>query len=119
MSDPVEQSARAAARRLVTEHGAGLPADVEAALHQREAVRGPVQYLDPVSLGALVVSVASLAWTVYTDLKKKTPEPPREVVARTIRVRLDGADGLDPAKRDHIIEVVVDETVQNGQNTAG
>jgi hypothetical protein len=27
------------------------------------------QYVDPISRGALVVSIAALAWQVYTDLK--------------------------------------------------
>jgi hypothetical protein len=91
MSDPVEQNARAAAYRLAAEHGRGLPADVEAALHARGSVPRPDQYLDPVSLAGLIVSAASLAWTVYADLKTRTAKPAPEVVARTVRVRLESA----------------------------
>jgi hypothetical protein len=112
MTDPVEHSARAAAHRLAAEHGPGLPADVEAALHARGSTRRPEQYLDPISLGALVVSIASLAWTVYTDLRNKTPHPSADVVARTIRVQLPSAGELEPAQRDRIIDIVVSETVQ-------
>jgi hypothetical protein len=69
-----------------------------------------------VSLGSLVVSVATLAWTVYTDLRSKTQSPSRDVLARTVRVRLERADTVDAATRDHVIDIVVDETVQTGQN---
>jgi hypothetical protein len=90
--------------------------DVEAALHARGSTRHPQQYLDPISLASLIVSVATLAWTVYTDLKNKTPNPSPTVVARTIRVRLSNDSELDPAQRDRIIEVVVDETFQAAQS---
>ncbi len=112
MTDPIEHSARAAALRLVTDYGPGLPVDVEAALHARGSIHQPEHYFDPISLGALIVSVANLAWTVYTDLKKRTPDPSPEVVARTVRVALRDAGGLDAAQRHHVIDVVVDETVR-------
>jgi hypothetical protein len=112
MIDPIECSARAAAFRLIAEHGPGLPTDVEVALHTRGSPPRPEQYLDPISLGALIVSIASLAWTVYTDLKKKTPQPSSDVVARTVRVQLPNTGELDSARRDHIINIVVDETFQ-------
>jgi hypothetical protein len=115
MSDPVEQTARAAARRLAAEHARGLPIDVEAALHARGSVPRPDQYLDPVSLAGLIVSAASLAWTVYADLKTRTAKPAPEVVARAVRVRLEHAGEHEPAERDHIIEIVVDETVQSAE----
>jgi hypothetical protein len=118
MSDPVERNARAAARRLAAEHGRGLPADVEAALHARGSVPRPDQYLDPVSLAGLIVSAASLAWTVYADLKTRTAKPAPEVVARTVRVRLEHAGEHESALRDHVIEIVVDETVQAAENSA-
>jgi hypothetical protein len=64
MTDPVAHIARAAAAHLAAEHGPALPVDVEAALHARGSTPGPERYLDPVALGALIVS---LAWTIYTD----------------------------------------------------
>jgi len=113
MTDPVEHIARAAAARLAAQHGPTLPVDVEAALHTRGPAPEPDRYLDPVSLGALIVSVASLAWTVYTDLKHKTPNPSPDVLARTIRVQLHDADRLDPTERDRIIDAVVSETLDH------
>ncbi len=87
--------------------------DVEAALQTRDEAQRPEQYLDPVSLGGLIVSVASLAWTVYKDLRSKTAKPSPDVVERTVRVELRSteAEALAPAERDRIIKVVVSETV--------
>jgi hypothetical protein len=117
MTDPVEHTARAAAHRLAAEHGPGLATDVEAALHARGSTQHPEQYLDPISLGSLIVSVATLVWTIYTDLKNKTPTPSPAVIARTVRVRLPNDGKLTPAQRDQIIDVIVDETVQTTENT--
>ncbi|HEU4421199.1 MAG TPA: hypothetical protein VFR67_01520 [Pilimelia sp.] len=113
MTDPVEHIARAAAARLAAQHGPALPVDVEAALHARGPAREPDRYVDPISLGALIVSVASLAWTVYTDLRQKTTNPSPEVLTRTIRVQLRDVDRLDPTERDRVIDVVVTETVNH------
>ncbi|WP_460362862.1 hypothetical protein [Actinocorallia lasiicapitis] len=48
-----------------------MPAGVEAALYSGDGSPGQCQYLDPASTGGLVVSMATLAWTVYQDHKKK------------------------------------------------
>ena len=116
MNDPVAPIARAAATRLAADHGRALTTDVEAALARRGPAQPPEQYLDPVALGSLVVAVATLAWTIYTDLRSKTRSPSRDVLTRTIRVRLVGADAVDTATRDHVIEVVADETLRTEQN---
>lgn len=116
MTDPVEHTARAVAQHLAAQHGPGLATDVEAALHARGSTQQPERYVDLISLGSLIVSVATLAWTVYTDLKKQTPRPSPAVIARTIRVRLSDNGELDPAQRDRIIDLVVDETVQAGEH---
>jgi len=113
MTDPVERIARAAASRLTAKHGPSLPIDVEAALHARDSAREPGRYLDPVALGGLIVSIATLAWTIYTDLKQRTPNPSPEVLARTIRVRLRETDTPSSTDRDAIIEVVVTETLDD------
>ncbi|MEV6974055.1 hypothetical protein [Kitasatospora sp. NPDC093806] len=114
-TDPIEAGARAAALRLTTPRTPTLTADVEAALHARGASTRPDRYLDPVALGSLVVSVATLAWGVYRDLRRQTPEPGREVVTRTVRIRLERADTpplpLTAEERDRIIEVTVAETL--------
>jgi hypothetical protein len=102
--NPVSRSARIAARRLAPEHGAELEAQVEAALHARSTN----QYFDPIALGSLIVSVATLAWTVYNDLRTKTPKPPREAITEQIRADLTTNDH-NPADLDKIIDIIVDE----------
>jgi hypothetical protein len=111
-SDPVSESARAAARRLAAELEPRIALDVEGALQRRELARRPEQYFDPISLAGLIVSVAALAWNVYTDLRKRTAQPSPEVLARTVRVQLRSPDATDPEQRDRIIEVVVGETIR-------
>ena len=115
MNEAVAKMARTAAERLTTELSQPrLPAEVEAELRSEACGPIPRQYLDPISLAGLVVSVASLAWTIYSDLKLKAETPKPEVVARTIRVRLQDGDpptAASSAERDRIIEVVVEETV--------
>ncbi len=110
MTDPVARIARAAAAHLAAEHGPALPVDVEAALHARDSTPGPERYLDPVALGALVVSVASLAWSIYTDLKQKTPNPSPDVLARAIRVQIRETTPDSP-NRDRVVDIVVDGVV--------
>jgi hypothetical protein len=117
MTDPVADGARAAAERLTSAYGAGLAADVEAALHTRSSQQRPERYFDPISLGALIVSIASLAWTVYTDLKKKTPSPAPDVVARTVRVELR-KQGDAAAPSGQVSDVVVTEVIKAAQDTS-
>ena len=117
MTDPIGHSARAAAQRLAAEYDPGLLAEMEVALCTRGSTYRPAQYLDPISLAGLIISVATLAWTIYNDLRTKTPEPSPAVVARTIRVQLGDVGELDPAQRDRIIEIVVEETVQTAQRS--
>ena len=109
MNDPIGIAARAAAQQLQAEAGPGLVAEVEAVLATRESSSAPPQYVDPTALATLIVAIATLAWMVYTDRKKRTAKPSAEVVARTVRVtRRDQGQADAP---DHIIEVVVTETI--------
>ncbi|MFF3992694.1 hypothetical protein ACFYX8_05195 [Streptomyces cyaneofuscatus] len=120
MSDPIEQGARAAAQRLTTTAYANLTHEVEVALHNRGADRRPGQYTDPVALAGLIVSVATLAWTVFNDIRSRNsaaaPAPTPDTVARRVRLELDQADApappLAPADRDRIIATTVEETLR-------
>jgi hypothetical protein len=111
MADPVADVSRAAAQTLAGDFGTRLVVDVEEALRGGGARPLPDRYLDPVSLGTLIVSVATLAWTVFSDLKRMKAEAPSDAVAREVRVRLASDDSVTPALRDRIIDVVVSETV--------
>jgi hypothetical protein len=68
---------------------------------------------NPTPRGKLIVSVATLAWTVYRDLRKKTLKPAREVVERRVRVELPPSNQVKAAERDRIIEIVVDEIIKD------
>jgi hypothetical protein len=105
----VADAARAVATRLADQHGPGLAAEVEAALYARETERRPERYFDPISLGTLIVGVASLVWTIYNDLRKKTPDPPPDVVQRAVRVELR-TRGEKPA--DQITDIVITEIIR-------
>ncbi|MFE5870315.1 hypothetical protein ACFQ6V_16955 [Streptomyces roseifaciens] len=115
--NPAGRGARAAARRMAATHGAQLEAQVEAALHAQGAGAGARagQYLDvdPLALGSLIVSVASLAWTVYQDLRTRTPSPSRPVIARRVRIELPADGRTAPEERDRIIDIVVEEVTRD------
>lgn len=110
MNDPIGITARAAAQQLQAKAGPGLIAEVEAVLAIRESPSAPPQYIDPIALASLIVDISGLAWTVYTNLRKRTAKPSAEVVARTVRItRRDQGQADAP---DHIIEVVVTEAIR-------
>jgi uncharacterized membrane protein YebE (DUF533 family) len=114
MTDPVTAAARAAAGRLAAQYGPGLIADVEVALHAQGTAQRPGQYLDPVSVAGLIVAIASLAWTFYSDQRKKTSEPSPAVVARHVRAELREHDSTSTSQQetDRITEIVVTEIIR-------
>jgi hypothetical protein len=114
MSDSVVTISRATAQRLAAQGRRESLVEVEAAL-----AAGPDapkdQYVDPVSLGALIVSVTQLAWKIYTDLKAQGGKPSKEVVARRVRIQLADADNTPSPDEPEIIDIVVDEAIQQGE----
>jgi len=117
MSDPIAASARAAARALSGELGPQRVGDVESLIAAGGYELQPRQYvLDPITLGSLILAAARLAWTVYTDLKRKTPAP--APVERHVRVQLRDAHSAAPAQQDRIIEVVVSEVIRHADPAA-
>jgi hypothetical protein len=110
MNDRIAIVARAAAQQLESDAGPGLVAEVEAALATRESPSAPAQYVDPVALASLIVAIASLAWTVYNDLKQRTAKPSAEAVERTVRVaRRDQGHADAP---DHVVQVIVTQAIR-------
>jgi hypothetical protein len=74
-----------------------------------------------VALGGLVVSAATLAWTVYNDIRSRgAATPDIEAIARRVRRELDQdgtpAPRLDPAQRDRIVGVTVEETLNAAED---
>ena len=113
MHDPAADGARAAAQRLASAHGARLQADVEAALHAHGTDQVPPdQYTDPVAIASLIVATASLAWTIYRDLRANhaTPLTP-EHLTRRVRTTLRETRTLDDST-DQVIEITVEETLR-------
>lgn len=104
--------ARAAAQQLAAEMPEGFPEMVEAVLAVPD--RKPDQYLDPVtvSLAAVLVSVASLGWTIYKDMKTAKKAAAGDALARTIRIELVTPNDVSQDQRDRIIAVVANEILR-------
>lgn len=114
MTDPVADAARSAATILVPDLGQHLPTEVEAALAARSGDQRPDRYLDVVSLGSLIVSVATLAWAVYNDQRGRAhgQEPSADSIARQVRITLRDQDMSLPPGADRITEVVATEILR-------
>jgi hypothetical protein len=134
VTDPVAQAARSAAAILAPDLGPSLSAQVEAALAARNAQQRSNRFLDPIALGGLIVAIATLAWTVYNDLRNRateskanpnhTPElepdpkpelkpgPTPEVLARQVRITMREQDIILPAGTERITEIVATEIIR-------
>ena len=75
--------------------------------------RRPDRYLDPVSLASLIVAIATLAWTIYNDHRKHTPDPPPGSIARQVRITLRDQDTPLPAGTERITEIVATEITRH------
>jgi hypothetical protein len=116
VTDPVAEAARSAAAILTPEFGPGLPAEVEAALHTRQADgQRPGRY-DPaalaslgVSAASLIVTIAQLAWSIVSDQRSHMAQPSPEAIARQIHIHMRQHDIPAPPGTDHITDVVITE----------
>jgi len=113
VTDPVAQAARSAAAILAPDLGPALPAEVEAALATRGTCQRPDRYLDPVSLASLIVSVATLAWTIYNDQRRRTRNPEPDTIARQVRITLREQDIVLPERAERITEIVATEITRH------
>ena len=113
MASPADRIARSAAQRLAQD--ADLPLLVpEVERHLQAGDGGQIaERYEPITiaLAGLLVSVAGLAWTIYTDLRKQTPHPDPEVMKRRIRVEVELPEQVSVADRDRVIAIVVEETL--------
>ena len=108
--------AQAATRRLSAEMPAGFPEAVEAALAAPEGSGSVSKTYDPatvIALGALLVSIAQFAWTIYADLRKQTQKPDREVLARRIRLRLEESGQSGGEHSHRMVEAVIEEITRD------
>ncbi len=106
-AESVRRIARAAGARLADDLGPTLPLDVARALQPRRRVDRRYD-VDPIGLGGLIVSVASLAWTIYTDSRRRAKEPASQTIVHTLEVEFEMTH-LDEEQRDLIIRVIEDE----------
>jgi hypothetical protein len=81
-------------------------------LAARGTQQRPDRYLDPVSLADLIVAIATLAWTIYNDRRKQTPDPPPDSIARQVRITLRDQDTVLPPGTDRITEIVTTEIIR-------
>lgn len=113
IGEPVAGIARAVATGMVPAYGERVRAEVEAAIHAGGEAETPDQYFDVVAVGGLVVAIATLAWQVYTDRKKKGSAPRREVLATAVRVERSRDRDLSGAEKEIIELVAVRVTEQD------
>ena len=107
MADPVSDIARTAAARLEDTLAEALTDDVEAELeHAAGAARA---YADPVSIASLIVAIASLAWSIYTELRR-----PHRELAGAVRQRW-AQDHVADATAGSVIDIVAEEKVKRGE----
>jgi tetratricopeptide (TPR) repeat protein len=113
MTDPAAAAARAASVILAPDLGQNLPVEVEIALAARGTAQRPGRYVDPVSLAGLIVAIATLAWTIYTDQRDRKPAPPpASTIARQVRITLREQDIDLPAGGERITEVIATEIIR-------
>jgi hypothetical protein len=102
--------ARLAAARLATTLGAELPAQVEREL-DADPLDPPKRLVDPISLASLLVSVATLAWTIWHDIKKDHAARSQTEQAAALGAAL-AQSAPPPPQNVLLIQVVAEETVR-------
>jgi hypothetical protein len=114
MTDPVADVARSAAVILAADLSPNLPADVEAALAVRDNSGHRPDRYDPAAIAglgtgaaSLVVSIAQLAWSVYSDRRNQSDEPSPDSITRRVRMTLRDQDTALLPGTERITEVVV------------
>ena len=63
------------------------------------------------------MAIATLAWTIYNDQRKHTPEPPPESIARQVRITLRDQDTTLPPDGERITEIVATEITRQSRPT--
>ena len=114
--DRIDDIARRSAARLV-DIDPILPDQVEQALADDPPSQPAERVIDPISLGALVVSIASLGWTIWHDIRKDRAVAGLHQAGKTRRLteQLQEAGpvptGFTPQMHIQIIGVVAAEIV--------
>ena len=118
VAEPVSAIAQSVAETLAAELGAHVLTDVAVALYEPDGASRPEQYVDPISLGGLIVAIATLAWTIYNDRKRAGGHPDAAALAQALEDALTASADSRAAPPDaRIIEVVAHETIVIGHRT--
>jgi hypothetical protein len=114
MTNVPPEIVRSAAQRLVS-LDALLPAKVEARLHQPDGGLEQPSTYEPVSIAiaALLISAASLAWTIYKDTRKSGAPPAQEVIERRVRLETEIPSTITGEQSDLVIKTVVEEVIHH------
>lgn len=107
MKDAVDRIARRSAESF----GPEVSAELERVLLTGGAPAGQ-RYVDlstAAAIAGLIVSVAQLAWSVYSDRRKAGAAPGASDVERRVRLKVEAEIhvSLPPARRDEVIARVV------------
>ena len=114
MNHPAADAARSAAAILAPDLGHSQPSQVEVALAARQRAG---RYLDPVSLASLIVAIATLAWTIYNDQRKHTPNPPADSIERELSITIREQEIVLPPGTERITEIIATEITRNPGET--
>lgn len=109
--NPASLGARTAALRLSPEYGPNLVVEVEIALSGRRRRGAP--YFDLVAIAGMIVSIATLAWTVYTDSSRAGRRPSTEDVKRAVLKELADERAAAAPAPERIVVVVVESVVEH------
>jgi hypothetical protein len=62
----------------------------------------------------LIVTIATLAWTIYNEHRNRTPDPPPpSTIARQVRITLREHDTTLPPGTERITEVIATEITRH------
>jgi hypothetical protein len=72
-----------------------------------------------VSFGSLIVTVATLAWTIYNDQRNRSHErqPEAGSIARQVRIALREQDAALLPETERITEVVATEVIRHSKQS--
>ena len=106
MESPADVARHAA--RYLASLDPGIPAHVEAQL-ETGLPSAPARYNLALTMqfAALIISAASLAWTIRRDLTSKGKPINDEAVSRRIRIEMDLSNDITSDQQEQIIAAVV------------
>jgi hypothetical protein len=117
----IEGTARRVAVQLAPDLDPTLPDQVQRALAEDPLDRPAERLIDPISLGALIVSIVSLGWTIYHDLKQDraatAPDPAKDIERLSAELQAqpeaERPPNITPGQHQLIIGTIAAEIVRD------